>query len=118
MKKGTKEQRREALMDKYRKTLGPQERTGIWETFEGFYSWAMDNDYQLGDMIFKKKRSLPYSPDNCGFCHVKREPAAELGGKNYMERVRAWNRAVNPLRIAAGLEPFADPWEEEKALPE
>ena len=75
-----------------------------WQTAEGFYHWAMSAGFEPGDKFFIHNEQAVLGPDNCGWFSPNEESAFKR--KDVKETIFAWNRAVNPLRIHFGLEPF------------
>lgn len=69
-----------------------------------FFNWAMDNYYVLGSRLRRYDESQPYTPNNCTF-----EPADTNRKEMTLElrkMANKWNRTVNVIRVAYGMEPF------------
>lgn len=101
-----------SLRERYKRTIPPQARTGVWGTVEGFVHWAVtEGGYQRGAMLLRRVNSQEHSPGNSYFSPPT--TSGQSGSRGSREEfIRAWNRAVNPLRIFMGLPPFPDPEEE------
>ena len=69
-----------------------------------FFNWAMDNYYELGARLRRYDESQPFTPNNCTFI-----PADPHGKEMTLENRRKannWNRTVNVIRKAYGMELF------------
>lgn len=69
-----------------------------------FFNWAMDHYYVYGSRLRRYDESQPYTPDNCTF-----EPADPDRKEMTLELRKLannWNRTVNVIRVACGMEPF------------
>lgn len=98
---------RKELLSKYKSTIRAKDRVGEWSTFEGFYKWAIEAGYQQGRTMNRRDTREGHNPENCFF--IMPPYVAPFQGDEYTDWIRRWNRAVNPLRVAAGLKPFPDP---------
>ena len=76
----------------------------LFSKYPDFFEWAIANGYKLGARLRRFDDTVEYGPDNCSFL-----PSYE-GEKpltaDEQKRAREWNRVVNRIRIAYGLEPF------------
>lgn len=97
---------RNELLYKYC-NIKKKDRVGVFATFRSFEQWAMEAGYKPGDTLMRHNKEMPHSPENCYF--VENRNADPFLGPSRDDWIRRWNRAVNPLRVAAGLEPFPDP---------
>lgn len=119
MPKLTEEEKaiRQELMTKYINAIHGPDKVGQFANFTGFRRWAMAHGFQPGSELRRRDTEEDFTPENCYFAEPCKQPP--FYGETKTDFIRRWNRAVNPLRVAVGLEPFADPAEEEKeTLPE
>ena len=72
------------------------------DDFWAFYYWAVDNGYEVGDMIRRTEYNTPHSPANT----TVRECAKVRHFTDAPEYVNRWNRTVNVFRKHLGLELF------------
>ena len=96
-----------------------KERSEEFRKFPGFKEWAIRTGYEIGDSLRRIDETKPFGPDNCVWVkrrtNIKEEPKA-LHAPGVVLRALEWNRAVNPLRRAAGLEPFPETEDEADVL--
>lgn len=102
-----KELRQELKNKYYNSVLKYGGRVGAFATFTGFRQWAMEHGYQPGCELRRYDSEEDFTPDNCYF-RMPPDPRP-FYGEEKEDWLRRWNRAVNPLRIRAGLPPFPDP---------
>lgn len=77
-----------------------------FQTYPGFYNWAMENGYTIGAKLFRYDFDKPYSPDNCFW-----SGRAERGGDDTppardAEWEKKWDDAVNRIRKHFGMAPI------------
>lgn len=108
---------RRELSKKYTNAIRGKDKSGQFANFTGFCIWAMANGFQPGSELRRRDTEEDFTPENCYFAvYEDRVPFTKAEQEKF---IRRWNRAVNPLRVAAGLKPFADPEIDEKeTLPE
>ena len=77
-----------------------------FETFPGFYNWAMDNGYTIGARLFRYDPDDPFNPDNC-FWGAKGEKSGQgkLLKRDFL-REKQWDDFVNRIRRYYGMEPI------------
>ena len=101
-----KDRKTELISDLRKKWLAIQ-RVGCckeWaDDFWAFYHWAVDNGYEVGDMIRRTEYNTPHSPANT----TVRECAKVRHFTDSAEFIARWNRTVNVFRKHEGLELFA-----------
>lgn len=73
-----------------------------WEDFNAFCLWALNNGFECGKTLTRKDASKPYAPDNCLWC----DEYCSNKGVDKTEWVKKWNKTVNRIRVAYGMEPF------------
>ena len=73
-----------------------------FETYPGFYKWAMEAGYTSGANLLRRDGRAPYSPDNCVWI-FREEGPAPMRDK---ERETLWDETVNRIRVHFGMEPI------------
>lgn len=88
----------------YRKWLNMKKREYVpeWEEYAPFQQWCEESGYQSGMVLVRKKKELPYGPDNC-FWGSRTSTKNKDTDSWQDDFCRRWARGVNPLRKAAGL---------------
>jgi hypothetical protein len=102
--KGERMESNELSKELYRKWLGVK-KAGCckeWKKFEVFYAWAVENGYEIGNMIRKTEYNEPHSPKNTSV------RISEKTHKDYRasEFCALWNKTVNRFRKHEGLSLF------------
>lgn len=77
-----------------------------FNTFDGFYNWALESGYFEGANLARYDTSDPFSPDNCTW----RDPVPDrpIYGDEAKAWIAKWNAMVNDLRKKFGLEPLTE----------
>jgi hypothetical protein len=73
-----------------------------FQTYPGFYTWAMEAGYTPGAKLIRYNPGEPFSPDNCTWIPLKYPNSA----RRDPEREKQWDDVVNRIRIHYGLEPI------------
>lgn len=76
-----------------------------WSDFAVFEKWCEESGYEPGMALLRRNKDLPYGPKNCVWS-LSGNATDENSEK--AKTIREWNRTVNRLRRAAGLEPFPE----------
>ena len=81
-----------------------------FDDYAKFYEWSMQAGYAIGCRLCRKDQTKPYSPDNCEWRPMK--DAHPSHGEENREWCVKWNKTVNRIRVACGMEPFPEEMEE------
>ena len=73
-----------------------------WEDFYAFYEWAIESGFSAGLALIRKDRTVPFSPENCEWVDYREKEKRYLAE----EWIKEWNKTVNRIRVAYGMEPF------------
>lgn len=82
----------------------------LFEEYDTFYAWSMENGYKLGARLVRRDATKPYNPENCFWIWNEKwctpqEKQIENNHKTFA-MVRAWDEAVNRIRQHYGMEPI------------
>lgn len=78
-----------------------------FDTYAGFYEWAMCTDYADGDMLKRENTRAPFSPDNCYWLPADAARVSYgIRAEAEAEMVAQWNKTVNRFRKYYGLPLF------------
>lgn len=77
-----------------------------FETYPGFFKWAMSNGYTVGAKLCKYEPDEPHSPDNCFWVAREDWKIGDADEQRNRARERKWDAAVNRIRLHYGMEPI------------
>lgn len=89
------EEKNPTLYDKWRRAH-QQLHTPEFDTYAGFYEWAMRTGYTDGDMLKRENPLAPFGPDNCYW--LTTNPFPYTGKRAAAEAAARWNKTVNRIR--------------------
>lgn len=76
-----------------------------FQTFEGFYRWAIEAGYDGCQVMKRHDPKGPYSEGNCYWVEVEiKETESTVQQKMPEEWVEKWNRTVNRIRKVYGMD--------------
>lgn len=74
-----------------------------WDSFPGFYNWAMKNGYTLSAWLRLVDALGPYCPENCVWYFPGEDKWKRANTDSWIEK---WNRSVNRIRKHYGMPPL------------
>lgn len=90
----------------YWKSVHRETDSKKFETFPGFYDWAMQNGYTIGAKLFRYNPDEPFGPDNCFWVAKGNGERAQTYPHREFLREKEWDKVVNRIRKHYGMEPI------------
>ena len=97
---GTEEGRRIYEKWRYARVAGVCDE---WRDFNCFYRWVMESGYEHGKILARIDVKKPFGPDNCRWAEKGDKGEASISTEKLIKK---WNKTVNRIRVAYGMEPF------------
>lgn len=94
------------LYNKWRTVKRNVPENGLFNDFENFYNWSIQNGYKKGTTLIRCDKEKPFEPGNCVFVQIG-EKDVTYYPSDYVQIYR-WNKTVNRLRKVAGLQLFPE----------